>query len=92
MEDFIDGHCWRIPSFMKDNFPHLVEEIETLPLASPEMEDSRIWRPSNSGVLYFKDAFLFLQPPFPRQIHSFIREWFMPNSLRMKIWYEEDVL
>ncbi|KAG5032506.1 hypothetical protein JHK82_016090 [Glycine max] len=43
-------------------FPHLVKEIKARPLASLQLEDNRIWCPTDSEILSFKDVFLFLQP------------------------------
>lgn len=63
VSDFIKNNFWHIPMVISVKFPSIVSAINRIQIPLYSKEDFMVWNGSNLGVMSFKGAFLYLNPP-----------------------------
>lgn len=59
-KDFIVNNCWNIHECLQQHFPNIVDQIIQIHILVEPCDDRIVWDVSVNGVLFFKEAFMFL--------------------------------
>ena len=62
VKDFIHNNQWCIPDEMQNMFPALLNLISKIKVPTVEIEDERIWSPTDNGQMPLKAAYTFHAP------------------------------
>lgn len=84
---FISDSGWSIPTDLVDHYPGLAVAINQVVIPLVPNQDKQVWTKIDSGMLSFKEAFLFLNPP------SQVQNWYkliwnqsIPPSKSFLVW------
>jgi len=64
--DFISGSQRSFPPSFQMCFPQLIQHIHQVTIPRVHLEDSLVWKKTQSGDISFKDAYLFKSPVHPK--------------------------
>lgn len=60
VSDFMVGNSWSIPSVLASKSPIMFTKIKSMHIPVDYGEDFLIWKHNDSGVLSFKDAYIYV--------------------------------